>query len=93
VTPGARPRRAQPYRASHTSRDIVAKEVKRQRDLGVIVPTSAEWAVSVVLVPKPDGTMRFCVDHRRLNEVTGQDVFPLPRMNDCIDFLGDAKVF
>jgi len=93
VIPGARPRRAQPYRASHASRDIIAKEVQRQRDLGVIEPSSAEWAFPVVLVPKPDGTVRFCVDFRRLNEVTVRDVYPLPRMDDCIDFLGDAKVF
>jgi len=59
VTPGARPRRAQPYRASHASRDIIAKKVQRQRDLGVIEPSRAERAFPVVLVPIPDGTMRF----------------------------------
>jgi len=37
--------------------------------------------------------MRFCVDYRQLDEVTVRDVYPLPRMDDCIDFLGDAKVF
>ena len=47
----------------------------------------------MVLVPKPDGTMRFCVDYRKLNELTVRDVYPFPRMDDCIDFLGDAKVF
>ena len=93
VTPGARPRRAQPYRASHASRDIIAEEVQRQRDLGVIEPSSAEWAFPVVLVPKPDGTMRFCVEYRRLDEVTVRHVYPLPRMDDFIDFLGDAMVF
>jgi len=93
VTPGARPRRAQPYRASHASRDIIAKEMQCQRDLGVIEPSSAEWAFPGVLVPKLDGTMPFCVDYFRLNEVTVQDVYPLPRMDDCIDLLGDAKVF
>jgi len=67
--------------------------VRRQRDLGVIEPSSAEWAFPDVLVPKTDGTMRFCVDRRQLNEVTVRDVYLLPRMNDCIDCLGDAKVF
>jgi len=68
-------------------------ELQRQRDLGVIEPSKAEWAFPVVLVPKPDGTMRFCVDYRQLNEVTVRDVYPLPSMDDCIDFLKDAKVF
>jgi len=93
VASGARPRRAQLYQASHASREVIAKEVQRQRDLGVMEPSSAEWAFPVVLVPKPDGTMRFCVDYRQLNEVTVHEVYPLPRMDDCIDFLGDAKVF
>jgi len=42
VTSGARSRRAQPYRASHASREVIAKEVQRKRDLGVIEPSSAE---------------------------------------------------
>jgi len=46
----------------------------------------------VVLVPKPDGKMRFCMNDRQLNEVSVRDVDPLPRMDDCIDFLGEAKV-
>jgi len=62
-------------------------------DLGEIEPSSAEWAFSVVLVPKSDGMMPFCVDYRRLNEGTVRDVYLLPRMDDCINFLGDAKVF
>jgi len=47
----------------------------------------------VILVPKPDGKMRCCVDCWQFNEVTVRDVYPLPRMEDCIDFLGDAKAF
>ena len=54
--------------------------------------TSPHWH-PVVLVPKPYGTMGFCVDYGRLNEVTVRDVYPLPRMDDCIDFLEDPKVF
>ena len=82
VTSGARPRRAHPDRASNASREVIAKEVQRQRDLGVIEPSSAERAFPVVLVPKPDGTMRFCVDYGQLNEETVRDVYPLPRMGD-----------
>jgi len=67
--------------------------VQRQRDVGVIQTSSAEWAFSEVLVPKLDGTMRFCVYYRQPNEVTVRSVYPLPHMDDCIDFLGYAKVF
>jgi len=46
VTSGARSRRAQPYRAIHASQEVIAKEVQRQRDLGVIEPSSAECSGS-----------------------------------------------
>jgi len=44
-------------------------------------------------VPKPGGHFRFCVDYRRLNERTVKDVFPIPRMDDCLDSLEDSTVF
>lgn len=62
-------------------------------DLGVIEPSDAEWSFPVVVVPKPGGHFRFCVDYRRLNERTVKDVYPIPRMDDCLDSLGDATVF
>jgi len=46
--PGERPRRAQPYRASLAVRVVIAAEVKKQRDVGVIEPSDAEWAFPVV---------------------------------------------
>jgi hypothetical protein len=46
-----------------------------------------------VLVPKPDGSLRFCVYYRRLNAITVPDTYKLPRMDECIDSLGEAVVF
>jgi Reverse transcriptase (RNA-dependent DNA polymerase) len=60
---------------------------------GVIEPASSEWESPVVLVPKPDGALRFCVDYRKLNAVTTRDTYPLPRMDEYIDSLGDAQIF
>jgi hypothetical protein len=42
---------------------------------------------------KRDGGMRFYVDYRKLNNLTERDVYPLPKLDECIDSLGDAVVF
>lgn len=60
---------------------------------GVIEPTQSEWAIPVLLVPKPDGSLRFCVDYRSLNSVTVKETYPLSEMDDSLDSLGDKKVF
>ena len=60
---------------------------------GVIRPSQSSWASPVVLAPKPGGGLRFCVDYRKLNESTIKDRYPIPRMDDCVDSLGNAKVF
>ncbi len=61
--------------------------------LDVIEPTWSEWSSPVVIMPKPDGRSRFCVDYRRLNALSLKDSYPLPQMEECIDSLGDAKFF
>lgn len=60
---------------------------------GFIVPSKSEWASPIALAPKSDSTMRFCIDYRRVNAVTRRDAYPLPRLDDCIDSLGEARWF
>jgi hypothetical protein len=59
----------------------------------IIEPATSEWSSPVDLVPKRDGGMRFCVDCRKLYNLTERDVYPLPMLDECIDSLGDAVVF
>ncbi len=47
----------------------------------------------MVLVTKKDGTTRFCVDYRKLNDVTQKDAYPLPRIDDTLDALHSSRYF
>ena len=60
---------------------------------GVIEPPGSPWMSPVVLVKKKDGTTRFCVDYRQLNNVTLKDSYPLPRIEDTLDAISGSKWF
>lgn len=93
LQPDAKPVHQQPYRAGPKKRELEKKEIDMMLDKGVIEPANTDWASPIVFVPKPDGSLRFCVDYRRLNVMTIRDSYPIPRMDECIDSLGDAVIF
>jgi hypothetical protein len=69
----------------------VATELEEMLAAGIVEPSTSEWAAPIVLVKKKDGTLRFCVDYRRLNSVSKVDPYPMPRIDELIDKLGGAK--
>ena len=71
----------------------VARQIQSIQEAGVIQPSNSPWASPIVLVRKKDGTYRCCVDYRELNAVTKPDSYPLPRIDDLLDQLGDTKFF
>ena len=60
---------------------------------GIIQPSKSPWASRVVLVQKKDNTLRFCVDYRKVNELTRKDAYPLPRLDDTLETLSGSKWF
>lgn len=57
----------------------------------VIRPSTSPWRSPVLLVEKKDGTKRFCVDYRRLNAITRKDAYPLPLIDEIIDFAAGRR--
>ena len=51
------------------------------------------WNYNLVLVRKSDGSLRFCIDFRAVNDITVKDSHPLPRIDNTIDALFGAKYF
>ena len=92
-TGDARPVRQPPRRTplAFEGEDQAALEKLQQQ--GSVRPSSSPWASPIVLVRKKDGSIRPCVDYRRLNLVTKPDAFPLPRTEDCLDAMAGSVLF
>uniref|UniRef100_H3GAE4 Reverse transcriptase domain-containing protein n=1 Tax=Phytophthora ramorum TaxID=164328 RepID=H3GAE4_PHYRM len=68
-------------------------EIQQYLQLGIIRPSISPWASPMLIIRKPDGGIRFCIDYRRLNSVTVKDCYPTPLIDDVLDVLGDAQLF
>jgi hypothetical protein len=92
-TGNSKPIHSAKYRSSHKERPIIEEHVKEMLRTKVIEPSRSPWSSPVVLVPKKDGSIRFCVDYRRLNDVTIKDKYALPRIDDALASLSGNKYF
>ena len=88
LIPGSRPIKQNAYTLNPVKKDIMRQEVEYLLMNDLAEPSLSPWASPCILIPKPDGSHRFCTDYRKVNQVTVKDSFPLPRINDIIDFIG-----
>lgn len=82
-----------PYRVSPKQREIIEEQVKEMLKYGIIQESSSSYASPVVLVDKPEGPPRFCIDYRALNKKIRSDSYPIPRVDDLLSCLQGAQYF
>ena len=92
-TGNAKPIKQSPYRVSRAQRAEIETHISNMLEQGIIEVSSSPWSAPVVLVKKKDGTIRFCVDYRKLNAVTRKNSYLLPRIDDVLDSLSRSKYF
>ncbi|GBN15424.1 Retrovirus-related Pol polyprotein from transposon 297 [Araneus ventricosus] len=82
-----------PRRLPLAKKEEAERLVKEMVDNGIIEESSGPWASPIVLVKNKDGLTHFCVDCRKLNEITIKDIYPLPRIGDTLDALNGSQWF
>ena len=92
-TGGAVPVKQPPRRMPNSLRTVLEDQVGEMLENNIIKPSNSPWSSSIVLVRKKDGTWRFCIDFRKLNDVTVKDAFPLPQVADLMDNLAGHQYF
>ena len=81
------------YRMSQDELREVREQLDKLLAKGWIRPSTSQYAHPILFAKKKDGTMRMCVDYRRLNSNTVVDRYPIPRIDDILDRLAGCKVF
>jgi hypothetical protein len=81
------------YRMNPQELEELKRQLADMLNKGLIHPSASPWGSPILFVDKRDGTIRLCVDYRKLNEVTFKNKYPLPKIEDLFDQLNGAKVF
>ena len=87
------PIRTKGYFIPYKTRSVMETEIQDRLDLGVIEPSISPYSSPIVLVPKKDGSVRFCIDFRKLNKVTEFDEEPMPNMEEIINRMSGHKYY
>lgn len=89
-----RPINVKPYPMAKVHEEVVRNMIQEMLKNGIIAATKdSPWGFPVVLVTKRDGSMRFCVDYRKLNAITKTSSYPIQLVQDLMDCFHGAKYF
>lgn len=87
----AKPIKQRYYPVSPVMQGHINRELDKLLEEGIIEKSTSPWSSPILLVKKKDNTYRFCVDYRKLNQVTEKDAYPLPYISNTLDKLKNAK--
>ena len=91
IVEDSKPRQQHPYRMNPLKQKYLQDEAQYLLENDFIEPSQSNYSSPCILVPKSNGTNRMCTDYRKVNSVTKTDSFPIPRIGDCIDKVGNSK--
>ncbi len=91
IKPDAQPVRQKTYRMSPQQQDKLWVEIDKLLADGMIEQSESEWSSPTILVPKPNGEVRCCVDLRKVNRLVIDESFPIPRIDDMVERIGKAR--
>ena len=91
-TVSEQPLAAHPHRVPDKWKQGVREEIQKLEGQGIIVRSTGPWASPIVPVPKPDGSVRICVDYRRLNSITIKDPYYMVTLEEILDRVGNSGV-
>jgi hypothetical protein len=93
LKPGSASVAIRPYRYPAAHKDELEKQCATMMAQGIVRRSDSAFSSPVLLVKKPDGSWRFCVDNRELNAITVKDAYPIPVVDELLDELHGARFF
>lgn len=90
-TGDATPIRQRYYRMSPEKQRILVEQLDEMLHEDIVEPCESPWSSPVLLTPKKNGELRFCLDSRKLNSVTKKDAYSIPYISEILDNLRDAR--
>ena len=91
-TGDAEPVASHPHRIPDRLKEGVRNEILKLVELGIVTPSSSPWASPIVPVPKGDGSVRVCIDYRRLNELTKGDPYYMVTLDEILERVGGSMI-
>ena len=88
-----KPIKQRPYSIPHSKEKVVNECIDKMLKMNIIEPSKSDWASPIVLVKKPDGSERFCVDYRKINMTTIKDCYPMPNIESKLNKLNGSRIF